>query len=272
MNIQLAFITGIPCLDLTPLGDIEMALAHLVLQDPDYALHYRKAADEGRHVILDNGAFEMQENGRGLDVSQVLRAADLINATELICSDVLYDGQATVDATRAFIEEADDLYPGRFQFMGAVQGSSADEFTDCYEQLSLMPRISCLGFSKLAIPRCFPFEYLASSRAQALAHCDGRHVLGTLGPPKRVHLLGGDASLPHELFMHVRNGRTRVRSQDSSFAYWYGLHDVRIERNTLHATKTVPGPIDFYRTPNNAQKSLMIAHSNQLLSCARPAV
>lgn len=276
MAIQLAFIAGVPVLDLTEYGDIEMALAHLVHSDEDYANHYRKQADSGRHVILDNGAFEMQEQGHGMSIDEVLAAAERINATELVCSDVLYDGQATVDATREFISKADQRYGARFQYMGVVQGSTLEEFKECYERLSLSTRIGCIGLSKLSVPKVFELDYLANARPAALQYVTALHGAGTIGSPKPIHLLGGDVSLPQELYLyrHYKEGAplsasNRIRSQDSSFAWWYAKAGIDIDRHTLHATKVAHGPYDFYAPLSTGQKSHAVRMIEQLLSIAR---
>ena len=78
--------------ELSPLTDADFALAHLVLNDKQYAAFYKEQRKAGRRVILDNGMHEM---GKSLTVGEIIEAAKLINPTVVCPPDKLGDGPFT---------------------------------------------------------------------------------------------------------------------------------------------------------------------------------
>ncbi len=231
------------------LGDIDMSLAHLICEPPndEYAEYYKKQRKKGRFVILDNSAFEMEQKGKGLDPDPVLDAALITNPSEVIATDVLFDGPATVESTRKFI---DRMYsrglkikkldgPPRMAYavMAVPQGKSIEEWMACYEELCKMPEVSTIGLSKLSIPMSWLGEKESDGNcARARLMCTAaiaewmEKVL--YGPPayfavgevpvRPHHLLGGDNWLPWEL--RQQSKYSWIRSNDSSCAVWYGAH------------------------------------------------
>src|SRR5260370_1045576 len=102
MVIDVAVIASLPHLgDLAACGSIDMALTHLALRHPGYAEHHAARAAAGGTVLLDNSAYELADTlGSGLDAGPVLTAAALTGASEVTCTDVPYDGPATLTTTR----------------------------------------------------------------------------------------------------------------------------------------------------------------------------
>src|SRR6202050_1283929 len=125
MMIDVAGIAPIaPLADLCGLGSSDMALTQLVLVSSRYASYYGAQAAAGRTVILDNGAYELESStGTGLIAEPVLRAAESIAAAEVVCTDVPFDGSATVADTRLFLSYAADV-GGSVRFMRVLQGST----------------------------------------------------------------------------------------------------------------------------------------------------
>lgn len=230
--IDVAVITGIAHLeDLSARGSIDMALTHLVLTNPGYAAHYRHRAAAGVRVLLDNSAYELETTtGAGMPAAAVLDAATRINATVVICTDVPYDGPATVTATRRFLT-ASAGHP--YQVMAVPQGTTSTEWLDCYRQLTDL-NVDLIGLSKLSVPRCF-----TTPVAEARLDCaDTLHRLGETVP---LHLLGGDRSLPWELAEHRRRGHHLISGNDSSFAYWYPATGIAVDEATGRAVREAPG-------------------------------
>jgi hypothetical protein len=191
MMIDVAVIAPIAHLDdLCGLGSIDMALTQLVLASSRYASYYATQAAARRTVILDNGAYELETStGTGLTAEPVLQAAESIAAAEVVCTDVPFDGSATVAATRLFLSYAADV-GGSVRFMGVPQGSTRREWLACYETLLGIPEIDVIGLSKLSVPRCWDAD-ISAARVACTAEL---HVAGP--PPRPLHLLGGDRSLP----------------------------------------------------------------------------
>lgn len=261
--IELAVIASTPHLgDLACLGSIDMALTHLVLRRPDYAAFYRARARAGVTVMLDNSAYELEETtGAGLTAEPVLDAARAIDATVIVCQDVLFDGPATITATREFLNTAarqgvlNDNPP---RFMGVPQGTTRAEWLCCYQELVAMPEISMIGLSKLSVPRCF-LGPVAEARLQCVAE-----LLAT-GAPKPLHLLGGDRSLPWELAEHRHRGHdqfdcTGVRSNDSSFAFWYAATGIPVDTHTHRGQTHASTKPDLHTRLTDTQLATALAN------------
>lgn len=236
--IDLAVITSTPHLTgLSTTGTIDMALTHLVLDQPAHATHFATRSRAGVRVLLDNSACELEHTtGQGLGAAAVMRAAHLISPAVVICHDVLYDGPATVECTRRFLTEAADLAdPDQFTFMAVPQGRTRQEWLDCYLRLADMPGVDMIGLSKLSVPRCFTGP-VAEARLDCLA------TLTTGGsPPRPLHLLGGDRSLIWELHQHHQRGHDAfITGNDSSFAYWYAACDLPADQDTGRADRQAP--------------------------------
>jgi hypothetical protein len=236
MMIDVAVIAPIAHLDdLCGLGSIDMALTQLVLVSSRYASYYGAQAAAGRTVILDNGAYELESStGTGLIAEPVLRAAESIAAAEVVCTDVPFDGSATVAATRLFLSYAADV-GGNVRFMGVPQGSTRREWLACYETLLGIPEIDVIGLSKLSVPRCWDAD-ISAARVACTAEL---HVAGP--PPRPLHLLGGDRSLPAELRRHRDLGHHAVRSNDSSMPVWYAATGLEVDPRTGRAGQDAPG-------------------------------
>ncbi|MGH8897385.1 MAG: hypothetical protein ACRDZ4_10275 [Egibacteraceae bacterium] len=242
--IDLAVIASRPHLDqLSARGSIDMALTHLVLDHPAYAAYYRTRAEAGITVLLDNSAYEMEtETGQGMAAIPVLNAAVQIGASVVVCQDVLYDAAATVAATRQFLGQVADIGAELYRFMGVPQGRTRAEWLVCYEQLVAMPGVDVIGLSKLSVPRCFDAPV-----AEARLACVDQLV--RLGTPKPLHLLGGDRRLPWELAEHRRRGHDHiVRSNDSSFAYWYAACGIPVEATAGRAAAEAPAKPELVTT------------------------
>ncbi len=235
MPLRIAIIAPHSHLDLyVPYGDhIAMALTHLVLADQKYADYYRRLREEyGYHVILDNSAFEMEQQGKGLDPEPVLQAAQLINASEVICTDVLCDYWATIDSTQNFISEYQKIWPiGREhsgpKMQAVVQGNNEEDWWVCYHALNTMPEIDVLGFSKVSIPHCFHGNRedsgcVTQARLKVTQIIQEDENLWPILQGKTVHLLGGDNWSPYELSIQTRY--RWIRSNDTSMPIWYGRH------------------------------------------------
>lgn len=233
MSIKVCVITPISHLEqYGSLGEMDMSLTHLVLEDEVYATYYRRQAAGGRFVILDNSAFELEQEGKGLDPDPVLDAAEIVRPTEVIATDVLFDGPATIESTANFIERMRIRgLLGKYRIMGVVQGKTEEEWMTCFESLLLMPEVNTIGLSKLSVPVSFLGEKessgcVARSRIKctmALSEHFGGELEFAMNSSRKltVHLLGGDNWTPWE--MRHQKQYPWVRSNDSSCAVWYGL-------------------------------------------------
>lgn len=224
MSIEICVIAPISHLrTYSSLGEMDMSLTHLILEDPrgPYAQYYREQKQKGRFVILDNSAFELEQAGGGLNPDPVLDAAAITNPSEVIATDVLFDGEATIQSTQDFIRRMRARgVLGKYRVMGVVQGENMDEWWGCLEQLLNMPEVDTIGLSKLSVP----ISYLGEKASNG--NCARSRIMITEMMEKRckllkdVHLLGGDNWLPWELKQQTTY--PWIRSNDSSAAVWYG--------------------------------------------------
>jgi hypothetical protein len=243
MVIDVAVIASAAHLDdLAASGSIDMALTHLALRCPGYAMHHAARAAAGVTVILDNSAYELEDTlGSGLDAEPVLEAARLTGAAEVACTDVPYNGPATLAATRRFLARAASTTDG-LRFMAVPQGSTRAEWLACYDVLAAMPGVHSIGISKLSVPRCWN-DTLAAARLACVAQL---HRHGT--PPRPLHLLGGDGCLPAELQAHRDRGHSGVRSSDSSAAFWYARLGIPLDPSGTVMARLAPPKPDLETT------------------------
>lgn len=243
MSIKICVITPISHLQVySGLGEMDMSLTHLIAEDPsgDYAKHYKEQREKGRFVILDNSAFELEQQGKGLDPDIVLDAAVVTNPSEVIATDVLFDGEATVQSTQRFIERMRDRgVLGKYRVMAVPQGRTQEEWKKCFEKLFYMEGVNTIGLSKLSVPMSWLGEKesngnCATARLECAAwiksECYPLQMSGA-----EIHLLGGDNWTIYEMQEHIKRGHTFIRSNDSSCAVWYGRY-----RRTFNEEGKIP--------------------------------
>ena len=149
------------------------ALAQHILSSPEYGVYYRRLSKvEKSFLIVDNGASE----GELQSFDELVKAAELVNASEVIMPDVLKDGEATKRLTLEACKTEKVPYSKR---MVVPQGSTWDEWADCL--LYLMQHTS---FATIGIPK--HLETLKGGRAYAL----DKIRYGKLDKVYNIHLLG----------------------------------------------------------------------------------
>lgn len=262
--MQLCVITPLSHLDLASYGSgIHMALTHLVLKDDEYVRAYARFQNKDEYVILDNSAFEMEQQGKGLDPLPVLKSAKKIGANEVIATDVLLDGDATVVSTRDFIKEyrqffGEEIRLGRPvpKIMAVPQGKTIEEWIDCYMRLIVMDGVDVLGFSKISVPTAFGGLNarnvdggVTQSRLKLYNYLDDKQLwpycLRRLHID--IHLLGGDSWSGYELknissynqSYTEKSQRDLIRSNDTSAPVWYGAQGVSFDPFTGKAAKFI---------------------------------
>lgn len=277
--MKLCVITPISHLALAEYGNgIHMALTHLALESDDYVKAYQRLKNKKEYVILDNSAFELEQQGKGLDPQPVLEASKAIGADEVIATDVLCEGSATVASTRNFIEEFRKFYGEEIrrglpvpQVMAVPQGKTVEEWVDCYLCLLHMDGVDVLGFSKISIPTAFGGPNarkvdggVTQSRLKLYDFLDERCLWPfDCNRDVKIHLLGGDSWSGHELksimtqpdpteaeqardrqqrraaWLRPVSPRRMIRSNDTSAPIWYGANGVSFDPFTGKASKFI---------------------------------
>jgi len=239
--MQLAVIAPTPALELTHYGDFYFVLAHRVLLDETYEEFYRKASNL-KPIMLDNGVFE---KGQPLSTEEIMQAAKLISASEVVAPDFPLKKEKTLDAARNFINSLSLAEVERFRIVLLPHGRNFSELVDCYRimtTLSPFTRAKVIGFSIIDM-------YKISKRLRPMFI---HYLLANEIWCDRVqhHLFGLDE--PLELFSY---GSVPIRSVDTSLPVSLAYYNERLDVSP----PTTP------RVPDNAQftkKKQQLAISN----------
>lgn len=296
--MKVCVITPVSHLDLASYGNgIHMALSHIALESDDYVEAYHRFKNKGEYIILDNSAFELEKQGKGLDPKPVIDAAKLIGVDEVIATDVLCEGDATVASTRNFIKEFREAYGEETRqgkpvpkIMAVPQGKSVEEWTDCYLRLVAMDGVDVVGFSKIAVPISFGGPKarkidggVTQGRLKLYDYLDENQLWPfDLNRNVKVHLLGGDSWSGYELAsINKHTGefgpisqRRLIRSNDTSAPVWYGANGVAFNPFSGKASKFIeekPDLEDKRQTTSEMIKenyALVMKNICTLLKCA----
>ena len=265
------------------LGDCEMALTHLVLSDAgfhhseyvtqNYVKYFKTKSQEGKFIILDNSAYEIgnleksNASGSGLGPELVLRAAEILEPSIVICQDVLCDKDATLEATKYFINQVKKkgLF-AKFQLMGVPQGRTKDEWLSCYEEMLKIPEINQIGFSKISVPVSFLQDQKSPGCVTAARLLCTGAVDELFKVKKPAHLLGGDNKLAHELSQQARY--KWIRSNDSSAAVQYGIFNQVFDTTTGMIPDIITAKPDLENLKEETFLQLEAASSNILHNIA----
>lgn len=226
-NFKIAQIVSVPHLEQIESNHYHMCLAHLVGQNLKYGEFYRCMSENGKFVLMDNGAAE----GAQLPVEELLKMYEAIEPTEIVLPDTLNDCVDTLRKTLAFVHEYKEL---PYRFMGVPQGKDFDEWCACVEVMLREPRINTIGVSK--------FLNIATGDEEIRFHCCAyiQKVASILGRRDiEIHLLGCDEG-PY-LVGEMQKLFPMVRGCDSAFAFIATQAGIEIDEETTRPE----GEIDF---------------------------
>jgi len=160
--------------DIQPLADFDWILAHLVLQDEEYADFYRKSK---RLKVLDNSVNELLEPCNFADLE---RAADVVRPDLVVSPDYLGEEELTIEALDASL----DIF-GKNSILPVVQGSSLPSVERCFKE------ILSRGLPRVAVPYDICCSREESPEAMAASRLRVVNRLWELAPSSfQVHLLG----------------------------------------------------------------------------------
>ena len=252
-----------------------MILTPLVVgpqQTKKYINFYKKSK---RYKILDNGAFEMEEKGVGCNFYDVIEAAKIISANEIVLTDYLYDCEKTIDATYHCLDILrKERMLGKFVLHTVPQGSNEEEWMDCFDTMMSIEEIDVIGLSKLSVPKCFGKSKshekegsVAKSRIKAIKHIvssglykvEKNYLQKKHHKGKQIHLLGGDNWTPYEL--SILNKYSFIRSIDTSMPVWYGLHCKKIDIIIGKCNDSLGKVNLFIRKKINPESNTSILHN-----------
>jgi len=266
VKIDICFITSTPHLPShASLGDRHLCLAHKVLDDKEYADYYsfidvNPVSSSTKYVIMDNSAFEFEQQGRGVPIDKVLQAAKIVIPDELCAIDILFDGPGTVESVQRFLDHVNDKDAQLFasiRMMAIPQGKSEVEWLDCYEELVQMEGIDVIGFSKLSVPESFVGDHHTNGNCtRGRIKCLDFLVDHKMTPDvfgKETHLLGSDNLGLQELSYYYEKNYDFIRSNDTSMPFVYGYTGAKIKDNKVDEIIIDKLDFDWQLTPEEIE-------------------
>lgn len=210
-----------------------MCLAHLVAighnnkQAERYIEFYRQMSDEGKYVLMDNGAAE----GSQLNPDALVKQYEKIMPTEIVIPDTLNDANNTLAKMFNWLEHFSNL---PYKMMAVPQGKTFKEWKACAYIMMQEKRVNTIGISK--------FLNIATGdetiRHKAVRYLD--KIAMKLGRDDiEYHLLGCDEG--PGIVGGIQSISKHVRGCDSAFAYIATKGGVNINVDT----KRPDGVIDF---------------------------
>lgn len=127
-----------------PRQEIEMYLTHQILANPDIFsfLANDRNNDVKSFKILDNSACEL---GDGLDIKDVLKAAKIIDADEIVLPDTPRSGSSLSKTIKYLQQIPQDC---KLSIAAVVQGSTIEEVLYCAQQILLLKRVNTIMIPK----------------------------------------------------------------------------------------------------------------------------
>ena len=215
--MKVAHIVPIAHLEDTRLhGDYFYALAHIARQSQEYLEFFRKKAEDGECVLLDNSAYEL---GESIPDDELLSLAVQIKPMYVYAPDVVGSMERTLPRTFRFLDQvrAADY---EFEVIGVIHGNSVIERVNVYIQY-----ISA-GLTPAIPPEDYKVHHLAN-----VPDFGTRVMLKRMYFCDMVEVLGGEEPLPNvpSFFTGIGNpveiacsGRDWIIGVDSSTCCVHG--------------------------------------------------
>jgi len=227
-------------------SSMHLLISQEVLKNRKYREKYLERSLKGDFIIMDNGAFEY---GNAAPLDEVIKAVELVHASEMVLPDCYLDGKVTI---RRVVDALNDLEDKSFRghdfycpksLMAVPQGKTEREYMECFSKLLEVKEIDTIGFSYGAIGKTFEFWQLPQSLLRPTVISYVNQHFNLLASGKSFHCLGIGGH-PHEIEFLKLFGF--IRSVDSSTAFKCAIKGIDI-KETLPAKFIVPErPEDYF--------------------------
>jgi len=214
--MKVATILPTPLLGQEPATDYNMCLFHMVRDNEEYAKYFRTLRDQGKFVIMDNGAAE----GVNPSPAELAAVYKKVQPSEIVLPDIVYDKEETLRRTKeAYIQFCDEFMHQRYQFMAVPQGETFHEWLSCMTEMMQQRHITTIGVSKFVTPK---YQEEMGKGTNVRLECVDAIITeaARLGVAMQIHLLGCWDN-PAEVGEIDRAFGDRVRGTDSAIAYVY---------------------------------------------------
>lgn len=212
--MKLALIPPVSRLKDTYDTNIQLALPHMLMNNPEYSKHYQELHEKSdQYTILDNGAAE-GEHFDNEDLAGLIRS---YAPDEFAVPDILADSDSTVASAFHFLlDHAVDLrHEGCTTKFGFVaQGQDVKEACNAVD--SIIDSAVGHHIQVIYIPRLLVARAGKSARLDVAEYIYYRYK-NTL----EIHLFGASVKWPQEIREATK--LHYIRSMDTSLPYVYGL-------------------------------------------------
>jgi hypothetical protein len=239
-------------------GDRYFGLAHHYYGNEKYKRHFLALKNRSPKVwiTLDNSAAEhsLVTEDILLDIVAELKP------DEVIAPDVLFNKEETIKNFKSFVAK---MYNkgllSHTSIFACPQGSTKEEWLECYFQMVANPFVKCIGLSKIAVPKCWNQAegdtMIGVSRNQCVEDLSKKHWL-----VKPLHLLGMGE---HDEFdYYIKNRTPNIRSSDSCYTVLAAINGIDFEKGDTTRIPTTNAYFDV--TLTEEQKELAKKNLNFL--------
>lgn len=215
-------------------NNVCFCLAHFYMQYPHYRDYFLKLKEKGKFITLDNGAAEHSI----VSQEDLLNIVKELKPNEVISPDILFNKQETISNLYSFVAEMKTRnLIEHTNIFACPQGSTKEEWIECYTEMVNHPNVSVIGLSKIAVPKCWlgkvNDEGIKQSRNTCVDYLIENQLL-----KKQIHFLGmGD---PTE-FAHYNH--ILLRSTDSCYTIYAALNGIKFGEGEFTRIPTVN---DYY--------------------------
>lgn len=225
--MKVATIVPTPYLEETKEDSYFMCLYQEVKKNPEYAAFFKARKEEGKFVIMDNGAAE----GVNPTAAELLPIYSLVEPNEIVLPDVVYNKEETVRRTK----EAYNLFSEydlekKYKYMAVPQGETFSEWLECLRLFLQQTNITTIGVSKFVTPK---FQKEMGDDANVRLECVDAiiTIAEMMDRDIEIHLLGCWKD-PSEIHRIAEVFGPKVRGTDSGIAYVYTRNNVEYTPGT----------------------------------------
>lgn len=206
-------------LELCKLGDIQFVLAQEVTEEN--AKFYKALSDDGQHIIIDHGAFELGH--AAFDWPKYMSIAELVGASEVIAPDVQWDPYESFDKQYEFARWfRDEGYHKHFKLMAVVWSCGTGDVGYWFKKYQDKIKPDTYGIGKW-----YESQFADGTRKQLIQGLMQNFNV----KPSQLHALG----CPHAI--EIYELRHLVRSMDTALATKAALQEIELDGSS---TERIP--------------------------------
>lgn len=233
-------------------------LAHHYINDKNYKKHFLQIREQRKDafITLDNGAAEESL----VTHKELIKIVKELKPSEVIAPDVLFNKQKTIENFEQFLDRmiSKNLLETTKLF-ACPQGSSKEEWLECYFHMVSNKHVSCIGLSKIAVPKCWNNAtgdtQIGKSRNECVFELFQKGLI-----LKPIHLLGMGEHNEFELYNLLRINE--IRSSDSCYTILAALNNIKFESGDL---TRIPTTNEYFNSIlTEEQKTLAISNIEYL--------